>query len=420
MIPDESHAVSRADISEPAIRILKTLLEAGFESYLVGGGVRDLLLGHHPKDFDVATAAEPEEVKRLFPRCRLIGRRFRLAHVRIGRDVVEVATFRAGHAPEHDGGHVSPDGRIVRDNVFGSLEEDAWRRDFTINSLYYDIGNHSVIDFTGGIDDVEAKTLRLIGDPEQRYREDPVRILRAIRFAAKLGFEIHPDTEKPIHALSGLLADIPPARLFDETLKIFMSGHAHSAFHCLCRYDVFKALFAQTAKHLGEPGVTEFIEQALTNTDRRLRDGKPVTPGFLFAALLWAPLCANASHQRERGLSPAQAVESASAHVVGKQCERVAFPRRFSLMAREIWMMQSRLERPGGKRAVALLERARFRAAYDFLLLRNEAGEERLAEAVKWWTELQELEPAGRSRMVERSPTRRGPRRRRRRRASSA
>lgn len=392
VIHRDAHNISRADIGDHALRVLDTLLDAGYESYLVGGGVRDFLLGQHPKDFDVATEAEPDEVKRLFDRCRLIGRRFRLAHVRFGREVVEVATFRAGHDPQAGDSGASIGGRIVRDNVFGTLEEDAWRRDFTVNSLYFDVRDASVLDFTGGMADLEAGVLRMIGDPEQRYREDPVRMLRAIRFAAKLEFDIDSENESLISTLGPLLKDIPAARLFDEVLKLFLSGRAQSAYQLLSQHGVFKHLFPETAKALSDELAERFVVQALINTDKRLAQRKPVTPGFLFAALLWAPMKLRASRCRAQGLSEVQAVETAGAEVISEQCARVAFPRRFAWMAREIWEMQGRLERPRGKRALQLLERPRFRAAYDFLLLRAEAGEEQLDELVDWWTRLQELD----------------------------
>ena len=385
--------------------MLETLLNAGFESYLVGGSVRDLLLGLHPKDFDVATAAEPEEVRDLFrrattgrrgerpPSCRIIGRRFRLAHVRYGRDTVEVATFRAGH----DGAEASVDhetsvnGRIVRDNVFGSLEEDAWRRDFSVNCLYYDIRDDSVVDFVGGFADIEARCLRLIGDPEMRYREDPVRILRAIRFAAKLGFDIEAKSETPIVELAPLLDDIPPARLFDETLKLFMTGSAERVFELLVHYEIFEELFPETARYVAGETSRRFITQALVNTDKRLAEDKPVTPGFLVAAFLWPPLRQISSEYQVQGVPELEAIEVAATEVVRTQCERISFPRRFSLMAKEIWAMQPRLEQQRARKPDQLLQCQRFRAAYDFLALRFEAGESALQERVRFWTKIQEI-----------------------------
>ena len=405
VIPRTAHSLSRANVSESAIKVLETLLDAGFESYLVGGGVRDLLLGLHPKDFDVATAAEPEEVQELFrnapsgrrggrsPSCRIIGRRFRLAHVRYGRDIVEVATFRAGHdrGTENVDHQTSLNGRIVRDNVFGSLEEDAWRRDFSVNCLYYDIRDESVLDFVGGMADLESRSLRLIGDPEQRYREDPVRMLRAIRLAAKLGFEIETTSSAPIVELAPLLGDISPARLFDESLKLFMTGHARAVFELLVHYDTFQELFPETARFVEGESAKRFITQALENTDKRLAEDKSVTPGFLLAAFLWPPLRQISREYQVQGMSEFEAIELAATEVVRIQCERVSFPRRFSLMAKEMWVMQPRLEQRHTRKPKQLLEHQRFRAAYDFLALRYEAGEEALKERVGFWTNIQEL-----------------------------
>ncbi len=389
VIPDTAHVIARSDISDNAVKILHTLLDAGFESYLVGGCVRDLLLGRTPKDFDIATAAEPEQVRRLFRRCRLIGRRFRLAHVRMGRDVIEVATFRAGHGGQDAEGRVNASGLIVRDNVYGTLEEDAWRRDFTLNALYYDVRDASVVDFTGGIADLEARAIRMIGDPAQRYQEDPVRMLRAIRFAAKLGLSVHPETEAPIRGLARALRSIPAARLFDEVLKLVLAGHAEASYALLRHYGVFAELFAQTDAALSDPLAERFVRRALVNTDLRIAECKPVTPGFLFAALLWEPMCQRVESHLERGLSQLEAIDVAGGEVIAAQCEQVAFPRRFSTMAREIWMMQPKLEHARGRRAMQLLERVRFRAAYDFLALRCEAGEDEVCASVQWWTERQ-------------------------------
>ena len=432
MIPRTAHSILRADISESAIKVLETLLVAGFESYLVGGGVRDLLLGLHPKDFDIATEAEPEEVRELFrraptsrrgersPSCRIIGRRFRLAHVRYGRDTVEVATFRAGH----ERGEVNIDhqtsvnGRIVRDNVFGSLEEDAWRRDFSVNCLYYDIRDDSVLDFVGGMADLESRSLRLIGDPEQRYREDPVRILRAIRLAAKLGFEIEASSNAPIVELAPLLGDIPPARLFDETLKLFMTGKAERVFELLVDYETFDELFPETARFVSGETARRFIVQALVNTDKRLAEDKPVTPGFLLAALLWPPLRQVSREYQVQGLSEFEAMESAASEVIRVQSERISFPRRFSLMAKDIWTLQPRLEQRRTRRVKQLLERQRFRAAYDFLALRFQAGESGLRERVDYWTNIQETPGKTGKTGTDRQTSRRSGRGRRQRRSA--
>ena len=401
--------------------MLYRLKKEGYEAYLVGGGVRDLLLGREPKDFDISTNAEPEEIRAIFRNCRLIGRRFRLAHIIFGRDVVEVATFR-GQGTDAAVGKIEADesGRLLRDNVYGTLEEDAWRRDFTINSLYYNIRDFSVVDYTGGLADLEAGVLRIIGDPWQRYREDPVRMLRAVRFAAKIGFRLEEETEAALFELGHLLADIPAARLFDEVLKLFMGGCAVQTFEMLRHYKLFGHLFPQTEQALaveegGFPLV--MVAQALANTDQRIAEEKPVTPAFLYAALLWEPV--RLAWQREMEAEPALpesvALANAARDVVASQVRSTALPRRFSTPMQEIWFMQPRLEKRNGKRAFRLLEHPRFRAAYDFLLLRAQAGEADEALA-QWWTEFQEANSERRQEMVSVFGPVRGRRGRRRRR----
>ena len=375
--------------------MLYRLKDAGYEAFLVGGGVRDMLLGREPKDFDIATNASPEQVKDEFRNCRLIGRRFRLAHVHFGREVIEVATFRAPHdtiVSEDDDREII-DGTIIRDNVFGTLEEDAWRRDFTVNALYYDIRDFSVVDYTGGLEDLNAGVLRLIGDPVLRYQEDPVRMLRAIRFAAKLGFVVHPDTEAPLRALAPLLNKIPPARLFEEVLKLFLGNCALQTFELLRHHGLFGQLFSQTEKaleHEEQNFPLTFIAKVLASTDARLSLGKPVTPAFLFAGLLWEPVRMLAQEYEKKGMSELQALQTAAELVTSRQVQIIALPKRFSLPMREIWMMQPRLQRTGGVRSLRLLTHPRFRAAYDFLLLREEAGEVP-SEAGAWWTALQSM-----------------------------
>lgn len=416
-IPRSDHSISRANISDGALNVLYGLKKAGFEAYLVGGGVRDLLLGREPKDFDVVTDAEPEEIKRTFRRARLIGRRFRLAHVRFGAEVIEVATFRGAIEDPGEDEHKSVNGRIVRDNVYGkTLEEDVWRRDFTVNCLYYDIRDFSVVDYTGGMADLKAGVLRIIGDPVRRFREDPVRILRAARFAAKLGFRIGDETAAAIPECAPMLAEIPPARLYEEVLKLFLGGAAVQSFALLEHYDLFKYLFAESAERYGKDALnpsSRLVLQALENTDQRIREDKPVTPAFLFAALLWPAVQEDALAHRERGLTQVQAMDAAGMDVVGRQISQVSVPRRFSLAAREIWSLQPRLEQRRGKRAIQLLARPRFRAAYDFLLLRAESGED-VAELAEWWTNFQEMDDTGRKAAL--AGTGSGTRRRRRRR----
>ena len=396
--------------------MLYRLKEGGFQAHLVGGGVRDLLLGREPKDFDVATDAHPEEVHKLFRNSRLIGRRFRLVHVRFGREIIEVATFRAhqDNAADASDHHVDDDGRILRDNVYGDIEDDALRRDFTVNALYYNIADFSIIDYTGGMQDIEAGVLRMLGDPDTRYREDPVRMLRAVRFAAKLGFRIEADSEKPIRELAPLLGDIPPARLFDEMLKLFMDGNALANFEMLRHYDLFSQLFPLTERaleHEQDNFPLTLISHGMENTDARIREGKPVTPAFLFAVFLWAPVRERATRLEAEGQQPAQALQHAGSQIIVEQAAIMATPRRFSLPMREIWMLQLRLERKGGRRSLRTLSHPRFRAAYDFLLLRGQAGEVD-QELCDWWTEFQEMHPEKREQAV----TDKRPRKRRRRR----
>jgi poly(A) polymerase len=394
IIPRSEHNVSRASISPNALKVLYRLKDAGYQAHLVGGGVRDLLLGREPKDFDIATDAHPDKVRELFRNCRLIGRRFRLAHVMFGREIIEVATFRALQEAGQDSArqHIDADGRIVRDNAYGTIEEDAFRRDFTVNALYYNIADFSIIDYTGGVADIEAGRLRLIGDPETRYREDPVRMLRAVRFATKLGFRLEPQTEAQVTRLAPLLADIPPARLFDEMLKLFMGGAALANFEMLRHYNLFEQLFPFTEKSLAHEEnhfPLTLINRGMANTDTRIEQGKPVTPAFLFAVFLWEPVRERAARLEAEGQQPAQAMQHASAQIIAEQAAIMATPRRFSLPMREIWMLQLRLEQKGGRRSQRVLAHPRFRAAYDFLLLRCESGEVP-AEVGAWWTAAQE------------------------------
>ena len=412
IVSRSEHNISRANISSNALKVLYRLRGAGFDAFLVGGGVRDLLLGKHPKDFDVVTNADPDQIKDLFRNCRLIGRRFRLAHVRFGRDIVEVATFRASAAGLEDDERAHSDsGRILRDNVYGSIDEDVWRRDFTVNALYYNIADFSIWDYVSGFEDVKARTLRLIGDPETRYHEDPVRMLRAVRFAAKLGFEIAPETAAPIGVLGRLLADVPSARLFDELLKLFHSGYAQRSFDLLVQYDLLRYLFRDTSDLLATPlkeTMLKFIRQGLANTDERVRSDKSVTPMFLYAVMLWFPIKELAERLRQEGWHDSQALMEASQRIVAAQ--QTAFPRRFSAPMKELLTMQWRFSQRRGARAARLLQHKRFRAAYDFLLLRAECGEVD-RETVDWWTELQTASPAEQQRML--GTKRRSSRRRR-------
>jgi poly(A) polymerase len=401
IVPRADHNISRTNISENALKVLYRLKNAGYEAYLVGGGVRDLLLGREPKDFDVATNASPEQVEREFRNCRLIGRRFRLAHVRFGDEIIEVATFRASSVADtdpdeeadltHDGGT----GRILRDNIYGTVEEDAERRDFSVNALYYDIRDFSVRDYVDGLPDLRDGVLRLIGDPEVRYREDPVRMLRAVRFAVKLGFKMHPQTEAPIGRLADLLGHVPPARMFEEILKLFMYGFGEQAFEGLRHYGLFGQLFPRTeaALALEEEGFPHtFIAKALASTDDRVHEELPVTPAFLFAALLWEPVRQIARRLEAEGIHPSEALRRACDEVVDEQVKRVALPRRFSTPMIEIFQLQPRFTQRQGKRPQRLLTHPRFRAAYDFLVLRAQVGEVE-QELADWWTQLQAGDP---------------------------
>ncbi|MGB5426945.1 MAG: polynucleotide adenylyltransferase PcnB [Gammaproteobacteria bacterium] len=395
-IPRSEHSISRVNISPNALKVLYRLKDAGYQAHLVGGGVRDLLLGREPKDFDIATDAHPDDVRKLFRNCRLIGRRFRLAHVMFGREVIEVATFRALQQ-ESDADadqHVDDEGRLLRDNVFGDIEGDAFRRDFTVNALYYNIADFSIIDYTGGLADIEHGTLRLIGDPDTRFREDPVRMLRAVRFATKLGFRIDPETERPIKELAPLLGDIPPARLFDEMMKLFLGGSALANFEMLRHYNLFGQLFPLTEQSLAHEEnhfPLTLIAKGMANTDARIEEGKPVTPAFLFAVFLWQPVRERAAQLEAEGQHPAQAMQHASSQIISEQAAVMATPRRFSLPMRDIWVLQLRLE-TRGRRSLRVLSHPRFRAAYDFLLLRAAAGEVPVSLG-DWWTALQESNP---------------------------
>jgi poly(A) polymerase len=414
IVPRAEHNISRANISPSALKVLYRLKDAGFQAFLVGGAVRDLLLERHPKDFDVATDAHPEEVRRIFRNCRLIGRRFHLAHVRFGPEVIEVATFRAAHT-EVDEDHgvdeanhrvLDEHGRILRDNLYGTIEEDVWRRDFTANALYYNIEDYSIWDYVGGVPDAEQRILRMIGDPETRYREDPVRMLRAARFAAKLGFTLHPGTEAPVHKLAYMLDRMPPARLFDETMKLMLGGHATSSFEWLVRLELLPHLMPDVAAALEaapESAAARVLQLGLEGTDERVLADKSVTPTFLFAVLLWPAILRAAGVTNGHLPDDPQALLTACDDVTARQLRRIALPKRFSIPMRELFLLQTRFERRSGRRALRLLEHPRFRAAYDFLLLRAAAGEVE-QEVADWWTRLQQMSAHDRVVAVESRP----------------
>jgi poly(A) polymerase len=399
VIPRSDHNISRAAISRNAVKVLYRLKDAGFQACIVGGGVRDLLLDRTPKDFDIATDASPEQVRALFGNCQLIGRRFRLAHVRFRDEIIEVATFRGvgGEDLESEDRHVLDEsGRILKDNAYGSIEEDAWRRDFTINALYYNIADFSIWDYVDGMADIEARRLRLIGDPETRFREDPVRMVRAARLAAKLDLEIEPATAAAMPRLAPLLDAVPPARLFDEFLKVFETGHALEGFRRLRTHGLFEHLFPATGAWLAADDATgrrlAFVEAALGNTDARVAAGQPVTPMFLFGVFLWGPVTERARELAVAGAAEVPALVEASYEVTTTQVRRIALPKRFSMPMREMFHLQPRFGRRQGRRVQVTLQHRRFRAAYDLYLLRDLLGEADAA-AIQFWTDVQTLGP---------------------------
>jgi poly(A) polymerase len=390
---ETSGLIDRNDISHAALTVIETLQSANWQAYLVGGGVRDLLLSGQPKDFDVATDATPEQVQSLFRRARVIGRRFKIVHVRVGREIIEVTTFRGSHTQSGSSKSAvqSQSGILLRDNVYGDLQSDALRRDFSVNALYYDPSTDRVIDYCDGLDDIEGQTLKMIGDPAERYKEDPVRMLRAVRFQAKLGFNIEKSTEAPIKQLAHYLGEIPPARLFEETLKLFLSGHARATLESLNNYGLLQHLFPSAAKALNgnSEQASRIIIHTAENTDQRLSKGKRVTPAFIFAAFLWPDLWERfqvLKSQEKRSLQ--ELLFQAADEIVIAQQQKTAIPKRFLIPMREIWALQLRLTKRDPKRAYSMLEHNRFRAAYDFLLLREQSGEA-LNGLGDWWTRFQ-------------------------------
>ncbi|QFI36448.1 polynucleotide adenylyltransferase PcnB [Moritella marina ATCC 15381] len=400
------HPVNHNLISENALKVLYRLHKSGYQAYLVGGGVRDIFIGQEPKDFDIATNAEPEQIKKLFHNCRLVGRRFRLAHILFGRDMIEVATFRGHHVEEENQqtSKQSDGGMLLRDNVYGTISEDAERRDFTVNALYYNIADRAVYDFAGGLADLQSKQLRLIGDPETRYREDPVRMLRAVRFAAKLDMQISPDAAAPIKQLASLLSSIPAARLFEETLKLFLNGQGLATYKLMKAHGLFQPLFPLVSKYLNEDGSSncdKFIEIALENTDNRINAGKRVTPAYLYAAMLWYPLEALAEERViDSGLNYNDALLLAMNDALDSQTKSIAIPRRFTSTIRDIWHLQGRLPRRQGKRAEKAFEHLKFRAGFDFLEMRADIQGGDLVEVTQWWQDYQNANATGRLNLV--------------------
>lgn len=406
IISQHDHNVRTEDIGANAVKVLRRLSSAGYEAYLVGGCVRDLLLNKHPKDFDIATNATPEQIKAQFRNCRIIGRRFRLAHVLFGREVIEVATFRGPHEQTTKASDLSKqdgEGQLVRDNVFGSLQQDAARRDFTINAMYYNVNDGSIRDFANGLDSIDNRTISLIGDPETRYREDPVRMLRAVRFAAKLDMDIDDASDEAIHKFAYLLENIAPARLFEEVLKMLFSGQGFATYELLLHYGLFDKLFPKTGPLLNPTSrERKFIDQVIKNTDNRINTGQRVTPAFLYAAMLWYPIEEHAQRLVcDSGLSEADAFNMAASDILQGQLQRIMIPKRFSVTMREIWHFQHRLSRRFGRRAYQMLAHPKFRAAYDFLLLRGEIEGGELFELAQWWTDFQEANSDQRKQMVD-------------------
>ncbi len=391
IIPRTKHNISRKSISEAALKVLYRLSNSGFRACLVGGGVRDLLLGLQPKDFDVATDATPEQLRSLFKNSRIIGRRFRLVHIRFGREIIEVATFRS-HSSDSPKTELNTEGRILRDNTFGEIEDDAIRRDFTANALYYDIANFSILDYTHGLEDIETRTLRLIGDAETRYQEDPVRMLRAIRFAAKLDFEIEKDAAEAIYQCGQLLADIPPARLFDETVKLFHSGNATRVLELLRHYNLLQYLFPALDEilcHEPDEAMLDFVDQGLVNTDIRINNNQHVSPAFIFAILLWPAVHKQAMNLQSDKLKIVPALFQAGSSVMSHQLKYISIPRRFSQMARDIWTAQPKFQRTQGKQPSRLLAQPCFRAAYDFMCIQSMVSLVP-GNLCNWWTEYQQ------------------------------
>ena len=419
LLGPDAHGLNPDKVSKGARQVVKSLADAGYCADLVGGCVRDLLLDKCPKDFDVVTDGSPEEVRQVFPRARIVGRRFRIVHVRVGREVIEVSTYRAGNEDEAEREDSAKNkfGRILRDNVFGTRDQDVHRRDFTANALYYDINTNTVVDYVRGLDDVEAGRLRFIGDPLTRINEDPVRMLRAVRFKAKLGLSLDSGLEALCRAHARLVRHVPPARLFDEVLKLFHSGHGVKTFWLLREFGLFAQLFPEADRSYGEkdldPG-TGIVLKGLQNTDLRISQRKPVIAAFLFACLFWRPVRMKCDRHEAKRKNHPQILQRAAFEVLGRETERVMIPRRVSTVVIEIWDMQSRLEARRPRMVEKLLEHRRFRAAYDFLLLRAESGEVD-PRLTKWWTDIQDCDESSRQKMIKELGSSGAPRKRRKR-----
>lgn len=403
IVKREEHAISRTMISDHALKVLYRLKDAGFSAYLVGGGVRDILLGRKPKDFDVATNAHPEEIRRLFRNSRIIGRRFRLVHVFFQEEVIEVSTFRA-NAPEDTSTEIHEEtGMIRRDNTYGTIEEDAWRRDFTVNALYYNIADYSIVDYTNGLYDLKHRLIRVLGDPVQRYHEDPVRLLRAIRLGAKLGFTIEKTSETALLSLSHLLQHVPASRLFDELLKLFFEGNAMLSYAALKKYEYWPVLFPQTAhvlKHHKRSMQQRLVDLGVAATDKRLKAGQSVNPGFLLAVILWPVLQYEMQSSKYKKNKFFMQLHRVMDDVLEKQMEIIKFPKRFQVVIHSIWVLQFYLQKRRPKRIYHVFNHRYFRAAFDFLSLRVEAGERLVAER-DWWQQFQDADETIRQEMIE-------------------
>lgn len=402
IIPLKTHGITRDMLSRGAERVCEDLERAGYQAFVVGGAVRDLLLGRDPKDFDIATSATPEQVRRCCRRSRIIGRRFQIVHVMVGQELIEVTTFRALHDDE-DASATDEHGRVLRDNTFGSQSDDAARRDFTVNALYYDPYDETIHDYHQGYSDLKQRTLRMIGEPTLRYREDPVRMLRAVRLGAKLGLDIAPDTRKPIRELADLLDNVPPARLFDEMLKLLTCGDALACLKRLRSEGLHHGVLPLLDVILEQPIGERFVEQALTNTDQRIREGKSISPGFLFAALLWHEVLAHWNKRKAKGEISIPALYAAMDDVLNRQAQKLAITKRLVGDIKEIWSLQPRFEQRSGKRPYALLGHARFRAGYDFMLLRAQTGEID-QELGDWWTKFHDSDVSVQESLVATAP----------------
>jgi len=412
-VPKEQHGIGREAISQGSRKVCEVLHSHGYEAHVVGGAVRDLLLGLRPKDFDVATNAYPEEVHKVFRRSRLIGKRFKLVHVMFGEETVEVSTFRARTSSETD-----EHGRVLRDNIYGTREDDAIRRDFTINALYYDPASEIILDYHNGLRDLQRKSVRIIGDARERYREDPLRMLRAVRFAAKAGFSIDERTRKPIRELAHLLENVPPSRVYEEMQKLLLSGHAATGLRQLRSEGLHHGLLPLLDVIFEQPMGERFVGLALEQTDGRVRSDKSVSPAFLFASLLWHEVLAAWKKSEQRGLKPIPALFEAMDTVLDIQSDKLAIPRRFTAVMKEIWALQPRFEQRSGRRPFGLLAHERFRAGFDFLVLRSASGEAP-GELSQWWEKFQQAGEAERQAMLM-APAPGEHRRRRRRRRKSA